>query len=330
MHRALSRQFGFTLRSKNVIAPTKGYFPKMTRAELEQKITKPNLAEEMAEQARKEVQEDIENFHLNLVQNDSNPVNFLTNLQIKTPEELKDLHNLNANFDEAESKKVAPLTSLNPDIIVYRKDPPAPSIAGRLGRVKGSVKKIKPVMKKIRGLHINDAMQTMEKTQKRSANRIYAALKMVKAHAANKGYDIMRLYVKDAITNRQKRIKGVRYHAKMKRGLMTRDWCSLLIRLEERPIRSFFKDFVSGKCPKGVAKMWKAKIIQSENSFAQIRKYQFILTAKGRHQRKEMIRRKAYSLQQQLAVKFVYAEKRMLYSFGTTSDESNRRGGCCV
>lgn len=289
MLRGLGRCFSYRVNARSVIAPTKGlYNPILPREELRKNADTPNIdAERLSEKKEAQVKF-IEEFHKNLTSNDSNPTNFIKNLKvIATPE--ADL-----------APKIPQVKA--PEIIVYRRDPEAPTVTGRLGRCKGSVKRIAPTMRLIRGLHINEAMKLMRNTHNRCAKRIYSALNMVKHHAINKGMSELRLYVQDAVTNRQKRVKGIRYHAKMRRGLMKSDWCSLLIRLVEKPARDFFRDVVSGKAPLGVVSLWKGKILRSERSFELIRKFQFILTAKGRQQRREMVRRKATALQQELAV----------------------------
>lgn len=289
MLRGLSRHFSYRVNARSVIAPTKGlYNPLLSREELKSKAEHPDLALEKLKEKIEIKNKLVDQYHHNLGSNDSNPSNFITNLRvIKTPES-----QLSPKIPEPKI----------PDVIIYRRDPQAPTITGRLGRCKGSVKKISPVMRMIRGLHINEAMNKMKHTHNRAAKRVYSALNMVKHHAIDKGYNELRLYVKDAITNRQKRIKGIRYHAKMRRGLQKRDWCSLRITLIEKPASEFFKDIVGGKAPLGVVNLWKDKIMKSPRAFDLIRKFQFILTAKGRQQRREMIRRKAYVLQTELAV----------------------------
>lgn len=91
-----------------------------------------------------------------------------------------------------------------------------------------------------------------------------------------------RLFVKFAITNRQTRLKGIRYHAKMKRGLMKRDWSSLRITLEEKPIKDFFKLIVGGKCPPSLTLEWKKKMQPMKGQSNLYKKFQFLLTSRGK------------------------------------------------
>ena len=287
--RVVSRNFAVKYKAQTIIAPSRGYIKLENRAEITKRIETPNIdAEREAERQRIAVQK-VEDFHFNLKAHDSNPTNFLKNIKLLTKE------------PQTTFPLIPTITSI-PDSIWYRRQADNRIVKGRLGRCKGSVKKISPVMRKIVGLHLSEAMHLMRQNRTRVARRIYSALRMVKNHAIEKRFNVMRLFVKDAITNRQRRVKGVRYHAKMRRGLEKKDWCSLLIRLEEKPVREFFKDLVSGNAPVSIMRDWKAKVLHSENPLEMMKKYSFLLTSKGRQQRREMIRRKAFSLQQKLKV----------------------------
>jgi ribosomal protein L22 len=291
--KSLVRCFGIPTTSKSIIAPSKGVLPLLTRAELLQRIENPKFAENKELAEWEEKQKKIADFHMNLVNNDSNPQNFLgTRLKFITP----------SNQTASQIALAVPQFNEVPDILVVRREVKPPSVLARLGRCRGSVKKISPVVRLIRGLHVNEALEVMKDHHTYAATRVFSCLTTAKATALIKGMSELRLYVQSAITNKARRTIGVRYHARMKRGKEKRDWSSLLIRLEERPAREFFKDIVAGKTTPGVVKLWKQRILKSQDQFKLIQKYQFILTSKGRHQRREMIRRRAYSLQQQLAV----------------------------
>ena len=300
--RTLSRHFAFRINTRSIIAPTRGYIPIYSRDELKRRADYPNYEADRLKEAQDAAHARSEKYHFDMKSNDLNPANFIKQIKIRSSQ-LADASTNATTESLANAPELTPsVAPTNPDILIYRRDPPNPIISARLGRNKGSVKKIAPVMRLIRGLHINDAIEKIRRNHRRVGKRIYTALRMVRSHALNRGFSDLRLYVKDAITNRQRRIKGQRYHAKMRRGLEKMDWCTLLIRLEEKPAREFFKDFVGGKAPLCVVKMWKAKIMQNPNRYDLIRKYQFLLTAKGRQQRREMVKRKAYKLQQELSV----------------------------
>lgn len=292
----MARCFGVPTTSKSFIAPSRGVLPLLTRAELQRRIDDPTFTQdkEQAEWERK--QKEIADYHFNLKNNDANPDNLLgPKLRFATPsvQNPSQIALANPNFVDV------------PDILVVRREVKPPSVLARLGRCRGSVKKISPVVRLIRGLHVNEALDAMKAHHSYAATRVFSCLTTAKATAINKGMSELRLYVQAAITNKARRTIGVRYHARMKRGKEKRDWSSLLIRVEEKPAREFFKDIVGGKATPGVVKMWKERILRAPDQYSVIQKYQFILTSKGRQQRREMIKRRAYSLKQQLAVVFL-------------------------
>lgn len=295
--RLLQRHISHVVNARSIIAPTRGSTPILSRFELKRRVEDPTYARDQEVKREIEKREEMERFHFNLKGNDSNPENRIKKLRIKS---------LNAH------EVVAPIPEANnPDVIYYRSEPPRLFVTGRLGRTKGSIKKIAPVMRKVRGLQIDEAIQVAENLPQGAAKRMVSGLKMVKDHALNKGMNLMRLYVKDAITNRFKRFKSLRYHAKGKIGRQESDWCTLYFKLEEKPAREFFKDIVGGKATASVANFWKEKVLSSSNPLEDIRKLQFVLTARGRAQRREMIRRKAFSLQQDLLVGFIDCRKKV-------------------
>jgi hypothetical protein len=108
--------------------------------------------------------------------------------------------------------------------------------------------------------------------------------------------------VKSAELQKQKRRKGIYYHAMGKGGMMKRDWSRVKITLEEKPVDEIFRMIISGQAPPGMAKMWRDRFERENADFETIRKFQFILTSKGRQQRKLMIKRKAQKLQNEFLV----------------------------
>lgn len=290
--RGLLRSFAFKVNARSIIAPSRGTFQTLSRAELKRKIEDPTYFEDRLAETREQEKEEMEKFHFALKANDSNPANLIKNLKIKGPQ----------GITLAGSKPDVPLVPTAPDVIYYRRDPETRTVSFRLGRNKGSVKKITPIMRKIAGKHVSEALVTMLKDNSKVSQRVMTCLRSVRNRAVALGMNKHRLYVKFAITNRQKRVKGIRYHAKMRRGLEKVDWCSLYIVVQEKSSTDFFKELLAGKAPPSVVARWRKKIMRSGNFAGQVRKFQFILTAKGRQQRREMIKRRAYTLQQKLLV----------------------------
>ena len=289
--RLLQRHISHVVNCRSIIAPTRGTSQVLSRFELKRRIEDPTYYRDQEIIKEKEKHADMEKFHFDLKGNDSNPANLIKNLRIKKL------------ASEEVTTQIPEVYT--PDVIYYRKELPRPTITGRLGRTKGSIKKIAPVMRKVRGLHIDEAIEIADGLPQSAAKRMASGLRMVKDHALNKGLNVMRLYVRDAVTNRFKRFKSLRYHAKGKIGRQESDWCTLYFKLEEKPANEFFQDIVGGKATKGVVKFWKDKVHESANPLEDIRKLQFLLTSRGRSQRREMIKRRAFSLQQELLVGYL-------------------------
>lgn len=125
-------------------------------------------------------------------------------------------------------------------------------------------------------------MSEMETCPKKSSVLIFRALNMVRNHALGVGMNEDHLWIKGAELQKQKRRKTIYYHAKGKSGMMKRDWCRVKITLEEKPIDEIFKMVIGGNAPAGMAKLWRDRFEKENADFETIRKFQFILTSKGR------------------------------------------------
>jgi len=187
-----------------------------------------------------------------------------------------------------------------------------PIITARRKGIKGSVKKIKPQMKPIIGMHIIDAMDYMSKVRKRAAKSILATLGQARMHAIHRGFDENKLFVQSAMTLKDKRRKGLYYHAKGVAGRLRKDWSQFVIHLEEKPAKKFFKMMIGGRCPAGLAAIYKKNLIESDANYEDVRKLQFLLTPQGRHRRRIMIRRRAYIRKQEFDAKGVFVTMRTM------------------
>lgn len=205
----------------------------------------------------------------------------------------------NPIFEEITSKQTQ-----NPQWIEHTRPIANKAIAGTYGSIKGSVKKMKPVVNQILKKHLFDAMSEMEACPKKCSVKIFRALNMVRNHALGAGMNEDHLWIKGAELQKQKRRKALYYHAMGKSGTMKRDWSRVKITLEEKPVDEIFKMFISGQAPTGMAKLWRDRFEKDNTDYETIRKFQFILTSKGRQQRRLMIKRRAQKLQDEFLVRF--------------------------
>jgi hypothetical protein len=146
----------------------------------------------------------------------------------------------------------------------------------------------------------------MEACPKRAAEPIFRALNMVRNHALGVGMNQDHLWVQGAELQKQKRRKSIYYHAMGKGGIMKRDWSRVKITLEEKPIDEIFRLVISGHSPPGLAMLWRQRFERENADYETIRKFQFILTSKGRQQRRLMIKRKAQKLQDEFQVSQIF------------------------
>jgi hypothetical protein len=167
-------------------------------------------------------------------------------------------------------------------------------------------------MKPIIGMHIIDAMDYMSKVRKRAAKEILKTLGQARIHAIHRGFDENKLFVQSALTLKFKRRKSIYYHAKGVAGRLNRDWSQFVINLEEKPAKKFFKMMIGGKCPAGLAAIYKKNLIESDANLEDVRKLQFLLTPQGRHRRRVMIRRRAYIRKQDYDAKGVFVTIRTM------------------
>ena len=114
------------------------------------------------------------------------------------------------------------------------------------------------------------------------------------------------------MTNKLKRRRGIYYHAKGRAGRLNRDWVKFVVNLEEKPANQFFKLMIGGKCPPGLAAVYKKNLLMDDADLEPVRSLYFLLTAQGRHRRKIMIRRKAYMRMKEYETRGVFVTHRIM------------------
>lgn len=268
------------------IQPAPGQVPSFSRQMLRDIIEKPSPEEIRRMQEEQAIQDRLQRIY-ETKQNDRNPKNYI-NVKVNTFDKYKledQATTIPAQIDQLTKNLSHPL-------LLY-KQPKTPHITvqGIRRKVPVSMKKLLPLMRAISGKHIYDAINLCMNNQTKAAKFIKYALMQVKRHAAQADLHEDRLFVSDSITGKHKRWRRVRYHAKGRGSMMIKDSCQLLIRLREKPIEDMFKDVIKGKFPRMMAYIIRKNIIENDNDYEMIRKNSFILTAKGRQQRRLMFKR---------------------------------------
>ena len=105
----------------------------------------------------------------------------------------------------------------------------------RSSNIKGSVKKMTELLHRVRGLPVDEAIRQMGFHMKfRRAKVIGAVIKAARTTAVNcMDMDPKRLYVAEAITNRDSIIKRIQFHAKGKTGVLRHRYSNLIIKVKE-------------------------------------------------------------------------------------------------
>ena len=286
----LWRCFTIQDRATTIIRPQKNVFIPYDREMLKIINENPQYFEELKDKATIEAKLAKENAALQIKCNDNNPSNFI---------KLNIIENrVSAIEEEIESKRTD-----QPFIVLHKTKEPNPWAKGTYGTIRGSVKRVLPVASLCSKLHIEDALQAMEDSPKKCAIRIKNALNMVMHAAIQKGFNGDHLWVKCIQVQRQWRNKDIYYAARGKSGKMRRDWSRVYIELEEKPVQEIYRLFIEGNMPAGLSRKWRDFLREKDSDLETIRKFQFLLTSKGRQQRRLMIKRQAQKMQDEFLVR---------------------------
>eukprot|EP01017_Pseudomicrothorax_dubius_P035409 TRINITY_DN4953_c0_g1_i2.p1 TRINITY_DN4953_c0_g1~~TRINITY_DN4953_c0_g1_i2.p1 ORF type:complete len:345 (-),score=100.97 TRINITY_DN4953_c0_g1_i2:161-1195(-) len=185
-------------------------------------------------------------------------------------------------------------------------------VEGVRRNVPGSMQKHFLFMRQIIGLQIYDAINYLSQQKRQSAKYVLHTLQMVRRHAVEKGMDEVRLFVADAITNKWRRFKKLRYHAKGRASMMKKDISQLRIRLEEKPVEEIYEMMLKGKTPASIAGMLREKLETNNASYADIKKHNWILTAKGRQQRRLFLKRRVLQAHNEFKTNGIYVGRKLI------------------
>lgn len=220
--------------------------------------------------------------------NEKNPLNCVA-VKIRAPQEPDIASNLS-----------------HPFILHVQPRKPKVVITGRRRKLRTSLSKLAQFQKSCSGLHLLDAIAFLESSDKKAAEYIKNTIIQTRRHAIDKGFEPEKLWVKEVVGGKQSRIKRIRYHAKGKHGIMIRDTCQLLVKLEARSSEELFRSFFEGKdIPRIALDLIRKDMVGANINLPTLQQEMFLLTAKGRQQKKLMLKRKAILIHQTLKVMFL-------------------------
>lgn len=276
-----------------------------SRQALKDMVEKPSAEEQVIINEVRNKQETAKRIFENRF-NDKNPINHLK-VKVNVLDKYKQAKEATQDTVPAEIENLTQ-NLIRPHVLLIQPRPKKILVSGIRRKVPCTVKKLVPIMKTITGKHIYDAIAAVAGMKTKAARFVRYTLQQVQRHAKAKEMDEERLYVQSAITGKHKRWKRIRYHAKGRGHFMLRETSQLCIKLEEKPILEMYKEMIVGRTPPMLAYFLRKKLIETDVDYDVIRRNNFILTAKGRQQRRLMFKRKVR--QEQL----LFKEKGMLLS----------------
>lgn len=158
-----------------------------------------------------------------------------------------------------------------------------------------SVKKLWPIVKPLKGLHVEDALHTLDVIRKKPSEWVKNIIRAGIRSAVNiKGMHEDRLYIKYFLLGKNKGIKGIRRHAKSRMGHMLRPKAQVTVVIQEKSVKDLYQIINDGKFSPAIALALRMMLLQGDSVLADIQRLQHYLTAKGRQQQKLMFKRKVF------------------------------------
>jgi len=287
---------GFAIRTTQAtILKKTEQFPQLTREAIKKMNEERDTEKKMRELQEAERKAREEKF-LSGKFNDRNPAN-LVKLKVNVLDAYKQ-----TNETLPTSQALPELNLSKPYVVI--KQPRAPKIIaqGIRRKIPCRLKKMLPITRNIAGLHIYDAMNYLLGLHRKAALYIRYTLQMVRRHAVEKGLEEERLFVSEVIVGKYRRTRGIRYHGRGRTGVMTHDSVQLTIKLEEKPVEEIYRNLIQGKFSPTFAYIMRKNLLNNDADYETIRKYQYVLTAKGRQQRKLMFKRRVLARYLELRV----------------------------
>jgi ribosomal protein L22 len=170
---------------------------------------------------------------------------------------------------------------------------PIKSIVVMSKELQTSVKKACIVTNVLIGRYLYDAMLATQSIEKKVARFLSKTLEeecmaAIEKHELDPKY----LFITSIVTNRTKRLRRIRYHARGRSGIKNRDFALFKITLSEKPLREFYKQLIQGNSPPYLSYLIKNHLIEKKATYEEVRDLQCLLHAKGRQQQKLMFKRK--------------------------------------
>lgn len=177
-------------------------------------------------------------------------------------------------------------------------------------RLNISIKKMNFVCGMLRKMHVLDGLATLEPLKQKCAPWIAGMIRSaIYNGVAHKGMDGERMYISQIVLGKNQPTKGRRFAAKGRVFTALKPASQITVILEEKPVEEFYKLMVTGHYSPTLARILRNKFLTENADLDTIRKYQNLLTAKGRQQQRVMFKRKVLQLVQEYKKKGVYVSQ---------------------
>lgn len=147
-------------------------------------------------------------------------------------------------------------------------------------------------MKIVRKRYLYDAILHLQQSPKKVCKLMLPTFFNCVRHAKDKGLDPLRLYVHGVIIGKTMRFKGLRYHAKGKSGRENKTICQIKVIITERDEKEFWQQVGAGEAPGGFANIVRDRLLSIDANYNDLVNLSCVTTAKGRQQKREIIRRR--------------------------------------
>lgn len=143
----------------------------------------------------------------------------------------------------------------------------------------------------VRGKHIIEALQIAAKIDKKGGLYLKELLEKLKETGIAKGLNPDLFFVQRAFVGAGIRSKLIDIKARGKTGVIHRPKSSLVIVLEEKPIKRMIEDVLVGDTPACIGEIFRRRLFRTNSNFEDLRRYSFMTTSRGRHYRRTQFKR---------------------------------------
>jgi len=157
--------------------------------------------------------------------------------------------------------------------------------------IRHSVYKLVQVGHTIHGKHIYDAQTTLGHIDKKAADIFLKLLNSARKNGVDQGLQQDKMFVKEVICGKGLMMKQLDIKARGRMGIIRVPKSSVRIVLEEKHPKELYKLMLTGKCPIGLAEVFKTMMHQSGSDYGVVRANAHLTTSKGRYYRRTQFKR---------------------------------------